>query len=51
MMTARTVSHKAKSLKMSDHVNCVPEEVPSRDSKESPSLFIPTERTICGQGR
>jgi len=51
MMTARTVGHKAKSLKMHEHVNCIPEEVPSRDSEESPSPFIPAERTIHGQGR
>ena len=48
---ARTVSHKAETLEMRDHVNCIPEEVSSCDSKESPSPFVPSKRTIRGQGR
>ena len=50
MRMTRTVSHKAKSLEMDDRVNGIPKEVPSRDSEESPSPFVPTKRTIRGQG-
>ena len=47
----RTMEHKAERLKMDNHVNGIPEEVPDRHSKYSPSPFVPTKCTIrrqCG---
>ena len=47
----RTMSHKTERLEMHNHVNSVPEEVSSRDSKGSSDPFIPAECPIRRQGR